>query len=105
MRTCHVDECPVGNVREFILDGQILAVCHVDGGFYVVDGICLHQGGPLGRGKLMGCQLTCPWHGWQYDVTTGCHASSSAVRLSVWQTEIRDDYVWVAPLSAADPAP
>jgi len=32
---------------------------------------CLHRGGPLGEGALEGKIVTCPWHGWQYDVTTG----------------------------------
>ena len=34
--------------------------------FYALDGVCPHQGGPLGKGCLMGRIVTCPWHGWQF---------------------------------------
>jgi len=96
VRAFAVEDCPVGEVREVIVDGQILAVAHLDHGFYVLDGICLHQGGPLGRGTLVGCHVVCPWHGWMYDVTTGCHSASPTVKLSTWPTQLRDGAVWVA---------
>ena len=49
----------------------MVAVANVAGEFHVIDGLCPHQGGPLGTGTLCGTVLTCPWHGWQFDVTTG----------------------------------
>ena len=49
----------------------MLAVFNVEGTYYALDGICPHQGGPLGKGQLNGCVVTCPWHGWQFNVTTG----------------------------------
>ena len=51
--------------------GQTLAVFNVDGVFHAIDNTCVHRGGPLGEGELKGAIVTCPWHGWQYDVTTG----------------------------------
>lgn len=57
--------------------GRSLAVFNVDGKFHVIDNTCCHRGGPLGDGELDGTVVTCPWHGWQYDVTTGrCIAPS-----------------------------
>jgi len=29
------------------------------------------RGGPLGEGQLEGSVVTCPWHGWQFNVATG----------------------------------
>ena len=49
--------------------GRVIALFNVDGTFYALDGVCPHQGGPLGQGTLEGCIVTCPWHGWQFDVT------------------------------------
>ena len=53
------------------MDGRVLAVFNVEGTYYALDGICPHQGGPLGKGQLNGCVVTCPWHGWQFNVATG----------------------------------
>jgi nitrite reductase/ring-hydroxylating ferredoxin subunit len=66
-------DCPPGEGREVVAGGRVLALFNVDGTFYLLDGVCPHQGGPLGRGALAGCVVTCPWHGWQFDVRTGQH--------------------------------
>lgn len=66
-------DCPPGTVLESVLEGRIVALFNVEGTFYALDGVCPHQGGPLGKGCLTGNVVTCPWHGWQFDVRTGCH--------------------------------
>ena len=66
-----LDEVPPGTVIEVVAGDRALAVANVDGEIIVVDGVCPHAGGPLGDGHLEGCTLTCPWHGWSYDLRTG----------------------------------
>jgi len=51
--------------------GKQIAVFNVAGAFHAIDNLCLHRGGPLAEGEIDGTLVTCPWHGWQYDVTTG----------------------------------
>lgn len=51
--------------------GKSLAVFNVGGSYYAIDNDCVHRGGPLGEGELEGTVVTCPWHGWTYDVTSG----------------------------------
>ncbi|HVJ69360.1 MAG TPA: Rieske 2Fe-2S domain-containing protein [Caulifigura sp.] len=70
---CQVSEVPVGSGRECVADDRIIAVFNVDGRFYALDGICPHAGGPLANGCVTGTVVTCPWHGWQFDVATGKH--------------------------------
>ncbi|MGC4005183.1 MAG: Rieske 2Fe-2S domain-containing protein [Pirellulales bacterium] len=70
---CRTSECPPGSSREFVAGERIVALYNVDGAYYALDGICPHSGGPLGRGRLTGCVVTCPWHGWQFDVRDGQH--------------------------------
>ncbi len=74
-----VDSVPPGASAEVVAEGKIFAVFNVHGTFYVIDGICPHAGGPLGKGELAGCILTCPWHGWQFDVRSGQHQLSRSV--------------------------
>lgn len=73
IRVAAVDEIPLGTGKEVLAGDRMLAVYHVDGAFYALDGICPHSGGPLGKGALESAVVTCPWHGWQFDVTTGRH--------------------------------
>ena len=64
------------------LGGPKVAIFNVDGVFHVISNECGHQGGPLGEGKLEGFSVTCPWHQWKFDVTTGgcLSVSGSSVR-------------------------
>lgn len=79
VRICSTDDCPPGSSREFAVDGRIVALFHTPDGIRALDGICPHQGGPLGRGALHGCVVTCPWHGWEFDVRTGQHCSIASL--------------------------
>ena len=72
-RVASVSDVPVGEGREFVVGGRIVALFHVGEKLFALDGICPHAGGPLAQGKLNGCVVTCPWHGWQFDVETGRH--------------------------------
>ena len=91
-----VDDVPAGTVKAVEVDGVELALAHCDGGFYATQGHCLHLGGPLGEGSLDGCVLTCPWHGWQYDVRTGENEFDHAIRLETYEVQVEDGEVKVA---------
>ncbi|MEQ1505076.1 MAG: Rieske 2Fe-2S domain-containing protein, partial [Myxococcota bacterium] len=52
-----------------------------------------HAGGPLGEGQLDGCTLTCPWHGWSYDLETGKSLVSDNVFLVGHPVEVVDGMV------------
>ena len=66
-----VADVPAGEGRAVQADGTEVALFTVDGDFYAIDNTCIHRGGPLGDGMCSGATVTCPWHGWQYDVKTG----------------------------------
>jgi nitrite reductase (NADH) small subunit len=95
LRVTKKDEVPPGTIREFQIDGKTFAVSNVDGKLYAINNLCLHRGGPLGQGELKGNVVTCPWHGWQYDVTTGKLVTNSAVGCETYTVEIRGDDIFV----------
>ena len=73
------NDCPPGECRELAVGGRLIAIYNVDGKFHALDGVCPHQGGPLGKGQLDGPIVTCPWHGWQFDVRTGQQQISASI--------------------------
>jgi nitrite reductase (NADH) small subunit len=88
-----VDDLPVGASKECVAAGRVIALFNVNGRFYALDGVCPHQGGPLGHGLLEGCVVTCPWHGWQFDVTTGQHQFNAQIVQPHF--EVRVDGEWI----------
>ncbi|NIP68672.1 MAG: Rieske 2Fe-2S domain-containing protein [Planctomycetales bacterium] len=83
-RLADVADCPPGTCLEAIAGERVVALFNVAGQFYALDGVCPHQGGPLGQGALKGQTVTCPWHGWQFDVRNGqCRLSPSVVQPTI----------------------
>ena len=90
-----IHELPPGGTCEVVVKETVLAVFNLDGEYKVLDGICPHQGGPLGKGALSGCVVTCPWHGWQFDVRTGQQQINARIVHSTYATRIDGDNVQV----------
>ncbi|MFK7821127.1 MAG: Rieske (2Fe-2S) protein [Planctomycetaceae bacterium] len=90
-----LEEIPAGTGKEVVADGQIIAVFNIDGHIHAMDGICPHAGGPVGTGKVEGCVVTCPWHGWQFDVTTGQHMLSPTLSHPTFPARVVDDSVQI----------
>ena len=90
-----IDACPPGRSLEVVVGDRVIALFNVDGQFFALDGVCPHQGGPLGEGELVGCVVTCPWHGWQFDVKSGQHQLNPNIRQPRFETKIEDVSIWI----------
>ncbi len=66
-----IDELPVGTKKMLTVDGHRVCVVRTESGVYAVDQACPHEGYGLTTGQLDGDVLTCAWHNWKFDVTTG----------------------------------
>ena len=77
------------------MNGRQLGLFNVDGKVYCLDNTCVHQGGPLGEGMVDGKVVTCPWHGWQYDVTTGVSPVNPAAKVETFNCKVEGDAVFV----------
>jgi len=69
-------EFSAGMAKEFVIGANVIAVFHDGESLYALDGLCAHQGGPIAKGTLSTTDagktcVTCPWHGWQYELETG----------------------------------
>ncbi|HYL11045.1 MAG TPA: Rieske (2Fe-2S) protein [Candidatus Acidoferrales bacterium] len=95
LRAAKKDEILPGTIREFQIDGKTIALANVGGKFYAINNVCLHRGGPLGQGVLEGKVVTCPWHGWEYDVATGKIAQNPAVGVDCYAVEVRGEDIFV----------
>ena len=95
VRIARKDDIPAGSVREFQVDGLTVAIANVGDKFYAVNNTCLHRGGPLGQGLLQGVAVTCPWHGWQYDMTSGKLVTNQAIGVKTYKIEARGSDLWI----------
>ncbi|HVC77872.1 MAG TPA: Rieske 2Fe-2S domain-containing protein [Candidatus Micrarchaeaceae archaeon] len=106
-----------GGARALVtLNGREVVVFHHHGDFHAFSNVCLHQGGPVGEGMLIGkvesridsggcwlgdrfsddeIHIVCPWHGWEYDIRTGEMAGDRRLRLRRYDTRVEGEDVYV----------
>jgi nitrite reductase (NADH) small subunit len=89
VRICAQSELPPANqVREFTVAGQPLCVANVGGSICVLDGVCPHEGGPLGEGTVEDGRVVCPWHAYAFDVRTGEAEGAPELKAAVFEAKV-----------------
>jgi nitrite reductase (NADH) small subunit len=95
VRAAKATDIGPGQIREIPLQGITIAVANVGGQFHAINNTCLHRGGPLGQGSLQGNVVTCPWHGWTYDVTSGKVTTNQTAGVACYPVELRGEELYV----------
>ena len=90
-----------GEGKLVVVRDKPMALFNVDGQFYAINYVCPHMGGPLGEGKLNGFVVTCPWHGWTFDVRTGLADHAGGHSVSAYEVVVEGDEVKIGWLKKA----
>jgi nitrite reductase/ring-hydroxylating ferredoxin subunit len=77
--------------------GERVAVFRHGSKLSAIANACAHQNGPLGEGRILDCLVTCPWHGFQYDVTTGRSPAPFTETIPTYRLRLRAGRVEVDP--------
>ena len=73
------NEITEGATKLVRIDDTPVALFHLAEGWYAIEDVCTHDGGPVAEGKLKGCIIECPRHGATFDVKTGAALTFPAV--------------------------
>ena len=96
IRVARADDIKPGEKQIVEVDGTMVVVVNLDGEFFAVEDVCTHDGGPLGEGKLAGCELICPRHGARFDVRTGAATRMPAFEpVPTYEVRVEDGDVLV----------
>src|SRR3954452_21311782 len=101
-----VDEIPPGGRKIVRLEGREIGIFNLDGSFYALRNSCPHQAARVCLGRIVGTSLPsdvyeyrygregqilrCPWHEWEYDITTGESVFDPKVKLVSYPVELVD---------------
>ena len=91
----NIDDIPKGKGRVFKLEGKSIAVFRVDDRCFAINNICPHQGASLGKGKLKGFVVSCPWHGQLFDIRTGFGPDGGGYCVVSYDVKIEERNVFV----------
>jgi len=110
--------------RVIEVDGTEVGVFCVGGKFTAFENVCPHMGGPICQGKIIArvqelvapdrtslglsfskdqTNVACPWHGYEFDISTGRHQGNPRMRLRPVNIEVVDgDLVVTLPEGTRD---
>ncbi len=93
---------PAGQITLVHVGDERVAVYNADGAFYATEERCPHTGWPLSDGgELSGTQVTCPMHGWCFDVTSGAVIRGiKGLCLKQYRVQLDGDIGRVIPLDS-----
>lgn len=96
-------EIPPGSARAFAVNRYDVAVFNLDGELFALENSCPHQGGPLADGWMEDALVTCPWHGWCFDIRSGKMTLGDYARVPRFAVlrEGLDLYIGTEPLEEA----
>jgi nitrite reductase/ring-hydroxylating ferredoxin subunit len=74
-----IHDPPPGGGRAVQVAGRSIAIFNVEGTIHAIDNDCTHDGAPLSEGAVEDGCVVCPWHGAQFDLTSGKALTPPAV--------------------------
>ncbi len=95
-KVAKVSDVKTGEGKVVIAGGKEVALFNVGGQFSAIDNVCPHQGGPLGEGMLDGEEITCPWHGWTFNVKNGVCTFNPNASVPSFQVKVEGEDILVA---------
>ena len=104
-----------GDYRIFAFDNIEVGIFRAGSKVLAYENVCPHAGGPVCQGKIFNQveealtpdkksaglrfskrrHIVCPWHGYEYDLETGCHPGDPTVRLTAVKVEVRGGQIYI----------
>ena len=93
---CRLADIAPGELRAFAVEGVTwpVIVTIVDGEIIALPGVCPHEDVALADGDLTGATITCPGHGYMFDVHTGRCAHDPGLELRRYPVHVLGDAIW-----------
>jgi nitrite reductase/ring-hydroxylating ferredoxin subunit len=90
-----VSEVPNFGKKAVTLEGRALLLVNIKGEIFACENDCPHQGSPLQAGIVKDGHLSCPRHGYRFNLKTGACLDSPGFTLKVFPVEVRDGDIMV----------
>jgi nitrite reductase/ring-hydroxylating ferredoxin subunit len=112
-RVCPIEDLPPGTMQ-LVQAGKFgVGVYNIDGSLHAISNYCAHEGGPLCFGLVGGTNepdadspgrlrrvregriVRCPWHQWEFDITTGRAVADPRKRVRTYRVDVTDGEVYL----------
>jgi nitrite reductase (NADH) small subunit len=94
-KVANLGEIADGGSKIVNVGGRTVALFRVKDQYYAIANNCLHRGGPLGEGEVHNYEVTCPWHGWKYNLLDGSFALIPTLKIKTFPVKEGTDGVFI----------
>ncbi|MDP3936856.1 MAG: Rieske 2Fe-2S domain-containing protein [Deltaproteobacteria bacterium] len=93
-----------GKGRTLRLQGRRIAIFRYADELYAIDAVCPHTGADLGLGRVKNRRVSCPEHGWTFDLSTGCMPGAKEIAVQTFPVKIDGEQLFVDIAGPAETA-
>lgn len=90
-----LSEIPPGGMLEKRIFSRRVAVVNDNGRLFGIESECKHMKASLAKGKIVDGVVTCPWHGWKYELGTGRCLTVEKFVLKRYEIEVHENEVFL----------
>ena len=90
-----VSEIPNWGKKVVTVNGKEVLLVNMKGTIHACENECPHQGSPMQAGILKDDYISCPRHGYRFNMQTGTCKELPDYILTVYPVEIKGDDIWV----------
>ncbi len=96
IRVGRAEEFSDGKGRTLRIRSRRVAIFRHDDQLYALDAACPHTGADLGLGRVKNGRVTCPEHGWTFDLGTGCMPGTKEIAVRTFPVKTEGESIFVA---------
>ena len=96
VRVASTSDLKPGENKVIFVEDEEIALFNVGGEFFAISNVCRHKGGPLGEGMLEDDVVSCPLHGWRYNVRNGSCLTVPNQHVAAYQVKVEGNDVFVS---------
>jgi nitrite reductase/ring-hydroxylating ferredoxin subunit len=89
------DEILDGGSKIVNVEGRSIAIFRIKNQYFAMVNACLHRGGPLSEGEVKNYEVTCPWHGWKFNLSDGSFALIPTLKVKTYVVKETADGVFI----------
>ena len=95
VRVCSIHDVKPGHGKVVDVNGEEVALFNVNGNFFATTNSCPHRNGPLGEGYLDNDIVSCPLHGWKFNVRDGKNLTIPSSKIACFQVKVEGNDVMI----------
>lgn len=95
IKVAEPNEIVDGGSKIMHVKGKNIALFRVKDQYFAISNNCLHRGGPLGEGEVRNYEVTCPWHGWKYNLLDGSFSLIPTLRVTTFPVKVVPEGIFI----------